>query len=139
MSSSYMLDTNICSFIMRQHPKKVLERLTDEAVAGSSIYISVITYYEMQLGIRNKPSIERAVNAFVSRLSGIMSWDEQAARCAAQIDRDLAAIGNRIGPNDTMIAGHALAANTVLVTNNTREFDHVKGLQLQDWKPVAES
>tara|TARA_B100000678_G_scaffold157668_1_gene131645 strand:+ start:84 stop:500 length:417 start_codon:yes stop_codon:yes gene_type:complete len=132
----YMLDTNICSFIMRERPISVLERLQEVAAGQNQIVISVITYYEMLLGTvgRNaSPHHARLVEAFVSRLSTILSWDAAAAEKAMSIKRDLAAKGTPIGGNDMMIAGHALAAECILVTNNTREFARVKGLRVEDW------
>jgi tRNA(fMet)-specific endonuclease VapC len=73
------------------------------------------------------------VGAFVARLSAILPWEAAAAEKAAQIKQDLTAKGTPIGGNDMMIAGHALAAECVLVTNNTREFSRVKGLRAEDW------
>jgi tRNA(fMet)-specific endonuclease VapC len=139
MPTVYMLDTNICSFIMRERPVSVLERLQEAAESQHQIVISVITYYEMLLGTvgRNaSPRHARLVDAFVSRLSMILPWDAAAAQRATRIKQDLAAKGTPIGGNDIMIAGHALAAEGVLVTNNMREFARVKGLRVEDWVAV---
>lgn len=132
----YMPDTNICSFIMRERPASVLERLQDVAESQHQIVISVITYYEMLLGTvgRNaSPRHARLVDAFVTRLSTVLPWDAASAERATGIKQDLAAKGTPIGGNDMMIAGHALAADCVLVTNNTREFSRVQGLRFEDW------
>lgn len=136
MPAIYMLDTNICSFIMRERPASVLEHLQEAAASQHQIVISVITYYEMLLGTvgRNaSPRHARLVEAFVSRLSAILPWDAAAAEHATRIKQDLAAKGTPIGSNDTMIAGHALASECVLVTNNIREFSRVEGLRFEDW------
>ncbi|BCH23900.1 twitching motility protein PilT [Mesorhizobium sp. L-8-10] len=136
MPAIYMLDTNICSFIMRERPASVLARLQNAAESQHQIVISVITYYEMLLGTvgRNaSPRHARLVDAFVTRLSTILPWDAASAERATGIKQDLAAKGTPIGGNDTMIAGHALAADCVLVTNNTREFSRVQGLRFEDW------
>ncbi|MDZ4382077.1 MAG: type II toxin-antitoxin system VapC family toxin [Parvibaculum sp.] len=136
MPAIYMLDTNICSFIMRERPPFVLERLQEAAEGQHRIVISVITYYEMLLGTvgRNaSPRHARLVDAFVARLSAILPWDAAAAERATRIKQHLAAKGTPIGGNDIMIAGHALAAECVLATNNTREFARVEGLQIEDW------
>jgi tRNA(fMet)-specific endonuclease VapC len=136
MPDVYMLDTNFCSFIMRERPAPVLQRLQEVTENQHQIVISVITYYEMLLGTvgRNaSPRHARMVDAFVARLSSIMPWDAAAAEHATHIKRDLATKGTPIGGNDTMIAGHALAADYVLVTNNTREFSRVEGLRFEDW------
>jgi tRNA(fMet)-specific endonuclease VapC len=136
MSAAYMLDTNICSFIMRERPPAVLDRLQQAVELQNSIVISVITYYEMLLGTigRNaSPHHARLVGTFVTRLSAILPWDRVSAEEAMRIKRDLSAKGTPIGGNDIMIAGHALAADCVLVTNNTRELSRVAGLHVEDW------
>jgi len=135
MSTVYMLDTDICSFIMRERPPAVLERLQAATEAQHRIVISVITYYEMLLGtIGRKASPRHAalVEAFVARLSAILPWERQAAEEAARIRKDLASRGEPIGGNDAMIAGHAIAADCVLVTNNAREFSRVPHLRIGD-------
>jgi tRNA(fMet)-specific endonuclease VapC len=136
MTAAYMLDTNICSFIMRERPPAVLERLQAATERQSAIVISVITYYEILLGtIGRKASPRHAAlaEAFVARLSAILPWEREAAEQAAQVLKDLAAKGTPIGGADTMIAGHALAADCVLVTNNVREFARVRNLRVEDW------
>lgn len=136
MLPAYMLDTNICSFIMRERPAAVLDRLQNAAQGDHQIVISVITYYEMLLGTVGRsasPHHARLVEAFVERLSAILPWDAAAAGCATQVRQDLSAKGTPIGGNDTMIAGHALAAGCILVTNNMREFSRVKELRVEDW------
>jgi tRNA(fMet)-specific endonuclease VapC len=131
-----MLDTNICSFIMRERPPVLLERLQSAAAKQRRIVISVITYYEMLLGTigRNASARHAAlVEAFVARLSTILAWDRMAAEEALRIRKELAAKGTPIGGNDTVIAGHAIAADCVLITNNTREFSRVGNLRVEDW------
>ena len=140
MPAVYMLDTNICSFIMRERPVSVLERLQAAMASQHRIVISVITYYEMLLGTvgRNaSPRHARLVEAFVARLSAILPWDAASAERATRIRKDLAAKGTPIGGNDIMIAGHALAAECVLVTNNGREFARVEALRFEDWAAAS--
>ncbi|MCW2285455.1 tRNA(fMet)-specific endonuclease VapC [Rhodoblastus acidophilus] len=136
MSAVFMLDTNICAYIMRERPLAVLERLQTVVESQHSVVISVVTYYEMLLGtVGRKASPRHAdlVAAFVARLSDILPWDRSAAEQAMRISRALAAKGTPIGGNDAMIAGHALAAGCVLVTNNVREFERVEGLIFENW------
>jgi tRNA(fMet)-specific endonuclease VapC len=131
-----MLDTDICSFIMRERPPTLLERLQEAAERQDSIVISVITYYEMLMGTIGRNASPRhgaLVEAFVARLSAIAPWDSAAAEEAMNIRKELAARGTPIGANDAMIAGHALASGCVLVTNNMREFSRVKNLRVEDW------
>lgn len=136
MSGGYMLDTNICSYIMRERPVAVLQRLQAAVESQHQIVISVITYYEMLLGTIGRSASPRhagLVEAFVARLSAILPWEAAAAVEATRIRQDLAAKGTPISGNDIMIAGHALATGCVLVTNNVREFARVKGLRIEDW------
>jgi tRNA(fMet)-specific endonuclease VapC len=136
MNAVYMLDTNICSFIMRERPRALLERLQGAMESQNRIVISAITYYEMLLGTIGKnasPRYAALVDAFIARLSAILPWERTAAEEATRIRKELAATGAPIGGNDTMIAGHALAAECVLITNNMREFSRVKGLRAEDW------
>jgi tRNA(fMet)-specific endonuclease VapC len=136
MSTVYMLDTNICSFIMRERPTAVLERLQAAVERQNSIVISVITYYEMLLGTIGKNASPRhaaLVESFIARLSAILPLERAAAEEAMRVRMDLGAKGTLIGGNDIMIAGHALASDCVLITNNKREFSRVKGLRFEDW------
>lgn len=136
MNAVYMLDTNICSFIMRERPISLLDRLQTATERQDRIVISVITYYEMLLGTigRNaSPRHAALVESFVKRLSAILPWERAAAEEAMAIRRELAAMGTPIGGNDTMIAGHALAADCILVTNNRREFSRVTRLRSENW------
>lgn len=136
MSAVYMLDTNICSFIMRERPGVLLGRLQAAVEGQNRIVISVVTYYEMLLGMIGRKASPRhatLVDAFVLRLSDILPWDRAAAEASMRVQKELAARGMTIGSNDTMIAGHAVAAGCTLVTNNLREFARVKTLAAEDW------
>ncbi|MDE1188076.1 MAG: type II toxin-antitoxin system VapC family toxin [Pantoea sp.] len=136
MNKTYMLDTNICSFIMREQPEAVIMRLEQAVLRNHRIVVSAITYAEMRFGAIGKKASPRhalLVEAFCARLDAILSWDRAAVDATTEIKIALAASGTPIGPNDTAIAGHAVASCSILVTNNTREFERVKGLQLEDW------
>lgn len=119
-----------------ERPTSVLERLQETAGGQHWIVISAITFYEMLLGTAGRIASSRhgrLVGAFVSRPTAILPWDAAAAEKVTRIKRHLTAKGTPIGSNDTMIAGHALAADCVLVTNNTREFARVERLRVEDW------
>jgi len=131
-----MLDTCICSFIMREQPITVLQKL--QAVVGKQhrIVISAITYQEMQYGLLGKkasPKHAVLVDEFLKRVDEILPWDKAAVDATTQVKRDLMAKGTPIGNNDTAISGHAIATDCVLITNNTREFQRVEGLKFEDW------
>ena len=140
MTQLYMLDTNICSFIMRERPAEVLAKLQACVEAQQRIVISAITYAEMRFGLIGKkasPKHAGLVSAFVARLDGILPWDAAAVDEMTRVRIELASYGTPIGDNDSAIAGHALAAGTVLVTNNVREFKRVAGLRIEDWAAPA--
>jgi len=98
--------------------------------------VSAIPYAEMRFGAVGKkasPKHAELATAFVSRLDGVLSWNTAAVDATTAIRVDLAARGTPIGLNDASIAGHAIAAGAVLVTNNSRGFSRVAGLSLEDW------
>lgn len=131
-----MLDTCICSFIMREHPASVLQRLAEEVRKNNRIVISAITYAEMRYGQIGKKASSRhktLVDEFVKRLDEILPWGPAAVDAAVEVKTLLTKSGAIIGGNDTAIAGHAIAAGCVVVTNNVREFSRVAGLSYEDW------
>lgn len=136
MNKIYMLDTNICSFIMRDQPEVVLQRLEQAVLRNHRIVVSAITYAEMRFGAigpKASPRHVKLVDEFCARLDAVLPWDRAAVDATTEIKVALRLAGTPIGPNDTAIAGHAIAAGAVLVTNNTREFERVPGLAIEDW------
>ncbi|APW90968.1 type II toxin-antitoxin system VapC family toxin [Klebsiella sp. JB_Kp046] len=136
MNKTYMLDTNICSFIMREQPEAVIKRLEQAVLRNQRIVISAITYAELRFGATGPKASPRhiaLVDAFCARLDAVLPWDRAAVDATTDIKVALRLAGTPIGPNDTAIAGHAIAAGAILVTNNTREFERVPGLMLEDW------
>lgn len=131
-----MLDTNICSFIMRKHPKKVLETLQFHVNHRDRIVISAITYSELRygaIGKRASPKHNIIVDEFMERIDSVLSWDYAAVNESTRIKKTLSEQGNIISNNDIAIAGHAISANAILITNNTKEFIRVDNLTLEDW------
>jgi tRNA(fMet)-specific endonuclease VapC len=132
---TYMLDTCMCSFIMREHPEEVLQKL-QMVSKKHRIVISAITYSEMRYGAIGKTASSKHnlwVDAFTKRLDAILPWDVAAIDAATKVKKQLTDAGVSIGNNDTAIAGHAIAAGCILVNNNTREFQRVPEIQLEDW------
>lgn len=131
MTERWMLDTNICSYAVRgRHP--TLTRYM-EKMDRSAVFISVITEAELIYGLERSSSAElhSLVRAFLLRVD-VLSWDSRAAHCYVQKRVQLESAGTPISTLDLMIASHALASDSVLVTND-RAFRHVKDLRLEDW------
>ena len=87
---TYMLDTNICSFIMRERPDAVLAKLEQAVTNQHRIVVSAITYSEMRFGAANpkaSPKVAAMVDAFIQRLDAILSWDAAAVDQTTQIHR----------------------------------------------------
>jgi tRNA(fMet)-specific endonuclease VapC len=132
----YMLDTNICSFVMREQPQAVLHKLHMYSTQKHKIVVSAITYAEMRFGAIGKkasPKHSLLIDEFIKRLDAVLPWDKAAVDTTATIKQTLAAAGTPIGPNDAAIAGHALSVGAILVTNNIREFQRVPSLVFEDW------
>ena len=121
---------------MREQPIAVLQKLQTVVGKQHRIVISAITYQEMQfalLGKKASPKHAVLVAEFLKRVDEILPWDKSAVDATTEVKHDLMAKGTPIGSNDTAIAGHAISTGCVLVTNNTREFQRVDGLKLEDW------
>ena len=132
----YMLDTNTCSFLIRKRPEYLLDKLQDVVLSGHQVVISSITYAELTFGAINKkasPKMPSIVTEFVNRLDEIVAWDQKAVEVSTDIKKELESIGTPIGHNDTLIAGHCVSINAILVTDNVREFKRVDGLKFENW------
>ncbi|WP_347812437.1 type II toxin-antitoxin system VapC family toxin [Rheinheimera sp. D18] len=128
----YMLDTNICIYVIKRRPIEVLE--TFNKYAGL-MCISSITYAELCHGVEKstKPEQNRqAVEDFVSRLT-ILQYGEKAAQHYGEVRAELEKAGTPIGVNDLHISAHARSESLTLVTNNMKEFERVQGLRLENW------
>jgi tRNA(fMet)-specific endonuclease VapC len=129
----FLLDTNICVYIARKKPEKVLRHFGEISMGEAAI--SVITYGELIYGAtkssRREASLE-ALREFV-RLVPAVPMPEKAGDVYGFIRADLEARGQTISANDLWIAAHALAAKLTLVTNNEKEFRRVRGLKIQNW------
>jgi len=132
----YMLDTNICSFLIRKRPDYLLDKLQDVVQSGHQVVISSITHAELSFGAINKRASTKMpgiVDEFVSRLDEVLAWDKKAVETSTIIKKKLESIGTPIGHNDTLIAGHCLSINAILVTDNVGEFERVDGLKFENW------
>jgi tRNA(fMet)-specific endonuclease VapC len=128
-----MLDTNICIYIIKQNPQKVLKHFRNYSIGD--IGISSITLAELQYGVAKSHHVQRnqeALKEFVLPLE-TTHFDEEAAKAYGVVRAELEKIGKSIGSMDTLIGAHALSLGVTLVTNNTKEFRKIKNLKVVDW------
>ena len=129
----YLLDTDICSYLMKRRHPILIERV--RGFSPRELKISVVTLYELEYGARRSMQqdlILRVLGEFLKNVE-VLDFDPPAARAAASIRAELASRGTPIGAHDFQIAGHALALEATLVTNNVREFSRVPGLRVENW------
>ena len=128
-----MLDTDTCSYIMKRSNPAVLRRL--QAVPVSDVCMSVITKSELLYGVDVSPRRTQDAGALAAFLPyvEVLDFPDAAALHYAEIRADLKKRGALIGANDLFIAAHARCLGLTLVTNNTAEFERVKGLTLENW------
>ena len=130
----HMLDTDICSYIIRSRSPRVQARLS--GLQPEDICISVITRAELVYGLKRlEPNhrLQVEVRRFL-RLVRVLAWDDDAADYYADIRYQLVNSGKPIGELDMMIAAHSLAAGAVLVTNNTRHYSRIaQPLTIENW------
>jgi tRNA(fMet)-specific endonuclease VapC len=129
----YMLDTDTVSYLVRGKTPALDARIA--LVAPEQVCISAVTRGELLYGLKLKQGAHRLAQVIDQLLSRVrcLPWDEAAATHFASVAADLHKAGTPIGSMDAMIAGHALAAGAVLVTNNGRHFARVPGLKIENW------
>jgi len=129
----YMLDTNICIYIIKKKPQKVLDQLKKNRKKG--LYISTITLAELEFGNENSLYKEKNKIALMEFLSiiNIVNFDEKSAKEFGIIKKHLKDINKIIGPYDMLIGAHAKSLNMILVTNNTKEFERIEDLKIENW------
>ncbi len=129
----YMLDTNICSFIIREKPYYIKEKLQEyenkHTIALSSIVVSELLYGANK---RKSKKLQSLIESFIDNFI-IYDFDQNAAKEYAKIRTTLEQKGQIIGAHDLFIAAHAKSLKAILVTNNIKEFSKVKELVIEDW------
>lgn len=129
----YMLDTNICIYLIKQKPIGLIRHFQRQRVG--EIGISSITASELFFGVEKSQLIEKNRTALEQFLLPLMiePFGIQASMLYGRIRANLEKRGMPIGPLDTLIAAHALSLDTILVTNNEREFGRIHGLKVENW------
>jgi len=133
MTVRYLLDTNICIYIRRQNPPKILARF--QRLRHGEAAISIITYGELHYGAKKSQSSERGLKELQALMTAlpVMPMPVAAGSSYGEIRADLERRGEIIGGNDLWIAAHAKSEKLILVTNNEREFRRVSGLTIENW------
>lgn len=129
----YLLDTDICIYLIKRRPESVVRHLAAQQVGD--VGVSAVTVAELRYGVARSAQTERnarALELFLAPLV-IADFDASAATAYGAVRAALERAGAPIGALDTLIAAHALSLGATLVTNNTREFDRVPGLSLANW------
>ena len=128
-----MLDTDILSGFLRGH-NEVTEKVDEHLKEYGYINLSIITYYEILNGLLYKDAKKQMTRfeKFV-KLNKVIPVTIRTAKVAAKIQADLRTKGTVIGHTDTLIAGIAIANKLQLITNNTKHFQRIKGLRIDNW------
>lgn len=129
----YMLDTNICGYIIKNKPQHIKEKL-QEVEKNHTIGLSSIVVSELLYGANKKGSLQlhEIVLSFIANFR-IYDFDKNSAFLYGKIRSDLETKGTIIGSNDLFIASHAKSLGAILVTNNEKEFQRVEGLEIENW------
>lgn len=126
------LDTNICSYILRRHPASMVERFA--ALDRQQLWLSAIVAAELRFGAAKlaSPKFSAAVESWLAGFD-VLPWPVEAAHHYAQLRAALERAGKPVGGMDMLIAAHALAQDSVVITNNARAFHRVPGLAVEEW------
>ncbi|MCB2146524.1 MAG: type II toxin-antitoxin system VapC family toxin [Deltaproteobacteria bacterium] len=129
----FMLDTNICIYIIKRKPANVIERFKQTEI--SQIGISSITLSELSYGVSksSRPGQNQmALAQFIAPLE-ILPYPDDAAHYYGDLRTRLEKMGTPIGSLDLLIAAHALSVGCRLVTNNEKEFARIPNLKIENW------
>jgi len=129
---TYMLDTNICIYVMKAQPPGLREtfNLNAERLCISSITLGEL-HYGAEKSARRADNLAK-IEQFVARLE-VLPFGERAAAHYGQVRAELARAGTPCGPHDMQIGGHARSEGLIVVTNNLREFERMPGVRTENW------
>ena len=131
----FMLDTDTCIFLMRGESPALAARV--QSVPLQQQVMSAVTFAELSYGVQASAAAKRKQNqsvldSLVLHLA-VLDWPQDAAKHYAEIRADLKKRGAQLGAADLMIAAHARAMGAIVVTNNVKDFERVKGLAVENW------
>lgn len=131
----FMLDTDTCIFLMRGESPALAAKV--QSVPLQQQVMSAVTFAELTYGVQVSAAAKRKQNqsvldSLVLHLA-VLDWPQDAAKHYAEIRADLKKRGAQLGAADLMIAAHARAMGAIVVTNNVKDFERVKGLKVENW------
>ena len=129
---TYMLDTNICVYVIKRYPQKLRDKFN---ALAEQLCVSSITLGELHYGAeKSARRVENltAIEYFVARLD-VLPFAEKAAAHYGQVRAELERAGTPCGPHDMQIGGHARSEGLIVVTNNMREFTRMPGVRAENW------
>ena len=130
----YLLDTNICIYIINEKPMKILRKF--ERYPVHDFGISSITQAELQYGVtksKNKKTNQDALNEFLLPLTILPFHGDKLIACYGEIRVLLESKDRTIGPLDMLIAAHALSLDLTIISNNIKEFSRVPNIKCKNW------
>lgn len=129
----YLLDINICIFLIKKKNAVLLENLKKKL--NKDLFVSSLTVAELEFGIQKSEFKEKNKVALIEFLTifNILSFSDKDAESYGIIRADLERKGNVIGSIDMLLAAQAIANNYIFVTNNTKEFKRIKALKIENW------
>lgn len=133
MTPRFLLDTDICSYVIKGSHPALDRRLRD--VNPGQVAISAITRAELRFGVALRPEATRLAMLVESFLRFVVTlpWDAPVADRHGSLRAALQQVGQPMGDHDTMIAAHALTVNAILITHNLARFERVSGFSCTDW------
>ncbi len=129
----YLLDTNICIFLIKKKNQQLIEKLKQNYNKG--IFISSLTLAELEFGIENSDHKEKNRISLIEFLTifEILNFEQKDTQAFGIIKSDLRKSGKMIGAMDALLAAQSISRNLIFVTNNTKEFERIKNLSIEDW------
>jgi len=132
----YMLDTNICIFLMKRKSPIYFKKLEKLRKEEHDIVISSIVLSELQYGVANSQFREQSqinLNTFIKKIE-VLPYTDECAYFYGEVRAKLKKTGRVIGGNDALIASHAMTKKAILITNNLKEFKRIDRLELEYWE-----
>ena len=129
----YLLDTNICIFLIKKKNPILIEKL--KKYYNKGIFISSLTLAELEYGVENSDHKEKNRLSLIEFLTifEILNFEQKDTQSYGMIKSDLRKSGKMIGAIDALLAAQSISRNLIFITNNTKEFERINNLRIEDW------